>query len=157
MVFELARASGGAGMVGGQVIDIESTGKKIDQSQLETRHRAKTGELLLVAIRAGARMGGASPQDDQMKRLTTYGRALGLAFQIVDDVLDITADLQTLGKDPGSDREAGKTTFVDLLGVDGARARARQVMQEGIDALAPFGERAEALRGLGRYTVERDR
>ncbi len=155
VVFELARASGAVGMVGGQVIDIEATGKKIDQSHLETLHRAKTGELLLAAIRAGARMGGAT--DDQMERLTTYGRALGLAFQIVDDVLDITADLATLGKDPGSDREAGKTTFVDLLGVDGARARARQVMQEGIDALAPFGARAEALRALGRYTVERDR
>jgi geranylgeranyl diphosphate synthase, type II len=155
VVFELARASGAVGMVGGQVIDIEATGKKIDQSHLETLHRAKTGELLLVAIRAGARMGGASA--DQLERLTTYGRALGLAFQIVDDVLDITADLATLGKDPGSDREAGKTTFVDLLGVDGARTRAREVMQEGIDALEPFGARAEALRALGRYTVERDR
>jgi farnesyl diphosphate synthase len=92
-----------------------------------------------------------------MERLTAYGRALGLAFQIVDDVLDITADLQTLGKDPGSDREAGKTTFVDLLGVDGARARAQAVMDDGIAALAPFGAKADALRALGRYTVERDR
>src|SRR5262249_48256222 len=115
----------------------------------------KTGELLLVSVRAGARLGGADPA--ALERLTVYGRALGLAFQIVDDVLDITADLQTLGKDPGSDREAGKTTFVDLLGVDGARARAQQVMKDGIDALAPFGARAEALRALGRYTVERDR
>jgi geranylgeranyl pyrophosphate synthase len=118
-------------------------------------HRAKTGDLLLVSIRAGARMGGAN--DEQLEQLTVYGRALGLAFQIVDDVLDITADLQTLGKDPGSDREAGKTTFVDLLGVDGARKRAREVMDEGIHALEPFGARAEALRALGRYTVERDR
>src|SRR5207253_10725676 len=118
-------------------------------------HHAKTGELLLVSVRAGARMGGATA--DQLERLTLYGRALGLAFQIVDDVLDITADLATLGKDPGSDREAGKTTFVDLLGIDGAKSRARSVMQEGIDALAPLGPRAEALRALARYTVERDR
>jgi geranylgeranyl diphosphate synthase, type II len=155
VVFELARASGAVGMVGGQVIDIEATGKKITIAELEALHRAKTGELLLVAVRAGARMGGASPAD--VERLSVYGRALGLAFQIVDDVLDITADLATLGKDPGSDREAGKTTFIDLLGADGARARARQVMDEGIAVLAPFGARAEALRALGKYTVDRDR
>ncbi|HEX9102143.1 MAG TPA: farnesyl diphosphate synthase [Polyangia bacterium] len=155
VVFELARAAGAVGMVGGQVIDIEATGKKISVDELEALHRAKTGELLLVAVRAGARMGGADAA--AMERLTAYGRALGLAFQIVDDVLDITADLQTLGKDPGSDREAGKTTFVDLLGVDGARARAQAVMDEGLAALAPFGARADALRALARYTVERDR
>jgi geranylgeranyl diphosphate synthase type II len=155
VVYELARASGAVGMVGGQVIDIEATGKKISIEELEVLHRAKTGELLLVAVRAGARMGGADAA--AMERLTVYGRALGLAFQIVDDVLDITADLQTLGKDPGSDREAGKTTFVDLLGIDGARARAKTVMDDGIAALAPFGIKAEALRALARYTVERDR
>jgi len=157
VVFELARASGAVGMVGGQVIDIEATGKKISVGELEVLHRAKTGELLLVAIRAGARMGGAASDGEPMERLTVYGRALGLAFQIVDDVLDITADLATLGKDPGSDREAGKTTFVDLLGVAGAKKRAGEVMDEGIFALSPFGARAEALRALGRYTVERDR
>jgi len=155
VVFELARASGAVGMVGGQVIDIEATGKKIAVEELERLHHAKTGELLLVAVRAGARMGGADAK--AMEALTVYGRALGLAFQIVDDVLDITADLATLGKDPGSDREAGKTTFVDLLGVDGAKARARAVMDEGIRALEPFGAKAEALRALARYTVERDR
>jgi geranylgeranyl diphosphate synthase type II len=155
VVYELARASGAVGMVGGQVIDIEATGKKSTIEELELLHHAKTGELLLVAVRAGARMGGADA--DAMERLTVYGRALGLAFQIVDDVLDVTADLATLGKDPGSDREAGKTTFVDLLGVDGARARAKAVMDQGIQALQPFGERAESLRALARYTVERDR
>jgi geranylgeranyl diphosphate synthase type II len=155
VVFELARASGAAGMVGGQVIDIEATGKKITSAELEILHRAKTGELLLVAVRSGARMGRAT--SDALERLTVYGRALGLAFQIVDDVLDITADLATLGKDPGSDREAGKTTFVDLLGVEGARARAHQVMDDGIAALAPLGAAAEALRALARYTLDRDR
>jgi geranylgeranyl diphosphate synthase type II len=155
VVFELARASGAVGMVGGQVIDIEATGKKISIEHLEQLHHAKTGELLLVSVRAGARMGGATA--DGLERLTVYGRALGLAFQIVDDVLDITADLATLGKDPGSDREAGKTTFVDLLGIDGARARAKTVMDEGIAALAPLGEKAEALRALAHYTVQRDR
>jgi geranylgeranyl diphosphate synthase type II len=155
VVFELARAAGAAGMVGGQVIDIEATGKSLTVEELEALHRAKTGELLLVSVRAGARLGGAS--DDDLARLDTYGRALGLAFQIVDDVLDVTADLATLGKDPGSDRAAGKRTFVDLLGIEGAGARARAVMAEGIAALAPLGERARPLEALGRYTVERDR
>jgi geranylgeranyl diphosphate synthase type II len=155
VVFELARASGALGMVGGQVIDIEATGRQITVEELEVLHHAKTGELLLVSVRAGARMGGADAP--AMERLTVYGRALGLAFQIVDDVLDITADLATLGKDPGSDRAAGKTTFVDLLGVDGARARARQVLGDGVAALEPFGTRADALRALARYTLERDR
>ena len=155
VVFELAQASGAVGMVGGQVIDIEATGKKSDLAALERLHRAKTGELLLVSVRSGARMGRASAAE--LESLTVYGRALGLAFQIVDDVLDITADLATLGKDPGSDREAGKTTFVDLLGVDGSKTRARAVMEEGLRALESFGPRAEALRALGKYTVERDR
>src|SRR6185369_16625405 len=101
VVFELARAAGAGGMVGGQVIDIEATGKPIDVAGLERLHRAKTGELLLVSVRAGARMGRAKPAE--LEALTVYGRALGLAFQIVDDVLYITADLATLGKDPGSD------------------------------------------------------
>jgi geranylgeranyl diphosphate synthase type II len=151
--FELSRAAGAVGMVGGQVMDIEATGKKVDIARLEALHRAKTGELLLVAVRAGARMGRAS--EDDLMRLTVYGRALGLAFQIIDDVLDATADLATLGKDPGSDRAAGKTTFIDLFGAEGARRRAGEVMQEGLSALEPFGARAEALRALGRYTLER--
>jgi len=152
---ELGRAAGAAGMVGGQVIDIESTGKRVTVEELEKLHHAKTGQLLLVSVRAGARMGGATADD--LARLDAYGRALGLAFQIVDDVLDATADLATLGKDPGSDRAAGKTTFVDLLGPDGARARAREVMAQGARAIAPLGERARPLVALGDYTVDRDR
>ena len=155
VLFELARAAGAEGMVGGQVLDVDATGKRPTVAELIALHHAKTGELLLVSVRAGARIGGASA--DQLEQLTVYGRALGLAFQIVDDVLDVTADLATLGKDPGSDREAGKTTFVDLLGVDGAMTRARQVMDEGIAALAPFGSHAAPLVALGRYTVDRDR
>jgi len=153
VVYELGRAAGAIGMVGGQVIDIEATGKKVDIATLEQLHRAKTGELLLVSIRAGARMGKGS--DEDLEKLSVYGRALGLAFQIIDDVLDATADLATLGKDPGSDKKAGKTTFIDLLGADGARKRAEHVMNEGLDALESLGARAEALRALGRYTLER--
>jgi geranylgeranyl diphosphate synthase type II len=155
VLFELARAAGAEGMVGGQALDVAATGGRPTLDELERLHRKKTGDLLLCAVRAGARVGGAS--EAQLECLTAYGRALGLAFQIVDDVLDVTADLATLGKDPGSDREAGKTTFVDLLGVDGARRRSREVMDAGLAALGPLGSSAEPLRALARYTVDRDR
>jgi geranylgeranyl pyrophosphate synthase len=155
VAFELAAAAGAVGMVGGQVIDIESTGRRMTVEELERLHRAKTGELVLVSVRTGARLGNASVEE--LERLTVFGRALGLAFQIIDDVLDVTEDLATLGKDPGSDREAGKTTFVDLLGVDGARARAREVMSAGRAALAPLGAAAAALRAVGDYVLNRDR
>lgn len=150
---ELAAAVGAAGMVGGQVIDVESTGKPVDLALLRRLHGKKTGALLRVSVCGGARLGGAD--EAAVASLRTYAEALGLAFQIVDDVLDVTADLKTLGKDPGSDREAGKTTYVDLLGVEGAGRHAREVMDAGLAALAPLGDRAEPLRALGRYTVER--
>lgn len=150
---ELASASGAAGMVGGQVIDVEATGQKVDVALLRRLHGKKTGALLSVSVCAGARLGGADPES--LARLRIYAEALGLAFQIVDDVLDVTADLQTLGKDPGSDKEAGKTTYVDLLGVEGAQAHAQQVMSDGLAALEPLGAAAEPLRALGRYTVDR--
>ncbi len=150
---ELAAASGAAGMVGGQVIDIEATGTKVELELLRRLHAKKTGALLAVSVCAGARLGGAD--DNAVAALRTYAEALGLAFQIIDDVLDVIVDLQTLGKPPGSDQAAGKTTYVDLLGIDGARRHADQVMAAGIAALAPLGEAAEPLRALGRYTVER--
>ena len=154
VIAELAAAAGAAGMVGGQVIDIEATGNKVELELLRRLHAKKTGALLAVSVCAGARLGGAD-DESAVAALRTYAEALGLAFQIVDDVLDVTADLQTLGKDPGSDQAAGKTTYVDLLGIDGARRHADQVMTAGIAALAPLGASAEPLRALGRYTVER--
>ncbi|HMU37817.1 MAG TPA: polyprenyl synthetase family protein [Pseudomonadota bacterium] len=153
LVRELAFAAGSPGMVGGQVLDVEATGKRVDLAHLQTLHSMKTGALFDVSLRGGARLGGAN--HEQLASIRTYAQALGLAFQIVDDVLDVTQDLAQLGKDPGSDREAGKTTYVDLLGVEGAMARARQVMADGIAALAPLGEQADPLRRLGQYTVER--
>jgi geranylgeranyl diphosphate synthase type II len=154
-VVELARAAGSAGMVGGQVIDVAATGQRVDLDHLRRMHGMKTGALLTASVRLGALFGGAAPAT--LEALTRYGEALGLAFQIIDDVLDITADLATLGKDPGSDQAAGKTTFVDLLGVDGARERARAVMGEGLAAIAGLSEAAEPLRALAGYTIERDR
>jgi geranylgeranyl diphosphate synthase type II len=150
---EMAAAVGAAGMVAGQVLDIEATGKPVDLAALRRLHGKKTGALLAISVCAGALIGGAD--EDLVARLRLYADALGLAFQIIDDVLDVTADLQTLGKDPGSDRAAGKTTYVDLLGIDGARRHARDVMSVGIAELASLGSAAEPLRALGRYTIER--
>jgi geranylgeranyl diphosphate synthase type II len=157
VVAAIGRAAGAAGMVGGQIIDIEYTGKPVDLERLRGIHKKKTGALLSVSVWAGARLGGALPGKGRLEGLTRYADALGLAFQIIDDVLDITQDLATLGKDPGSDREKGKTTYVDLLGIDGARQRAEQVMADGLAALTPLelGAFAEPLIALGRYTLER--
>lgn len=152
----LARAAGAAGMVGGQAIDFGATGQKVDLETLRHLHGLKTGALLSVALCAGARL--ASPAPAFLQHLARYGEALGLAFQIIDDVLDVTADLATLGKDPGSDREKGKTTYVDLLGVDGARAHAGTVMEAGLQPLLSLGlsgEGVQALQALAHYTLSR--
>ncbi len=150
---ELSYSAGSPGMVGGQVVDVEATGKPVDLALLKGLHAMKTGALFDVSLRGGARLGGAAVEE--LAAIRSYAQALGLAFQIVDDVLDVTQDLAQLGKDPGSDKEAGKTTYVDLLGVEGAMTQARKVMDEGIAALAPFGAHAEPLRALGNYTVDR--
>jgi len=151
----LSQAAGAAGMVGGQVIDIESTGRPIDLETLRKIHRKKTGALLSISVWAGARLGGAVPGSDALVRLRRFADALGLAFQIIDDVLDVSQDLATLGKDPGSDRRQGKTTYVDLLGIEGARRHAEQVMSEGLEAIAPLDASAEPLHALARYTIHR--
>lgn len=155
VVAALGRAAGVTGMVAGQVIDIEATGKPVDLALLQRIHRRKTGALLSVSVWMGARLGGAQVDSDALARLTTYADALGFAFQIIDDVLDVTQDLATLGKDPGSDKAKGKTTYVDLMGIDGARQHAAEVMNGGLHALATLGECAEPLRALARYTLER--
>jgi len=152
----LARASGAAGMVGGQAIDFSATGQKVDLQMLRHLHGLKTGALLSVSLCAGARL--ASPAPAFLQHLAGYGEALGLAFQIIDDVLDVTADLATLGKDPGSDREKGKTTYVDLLGVEGARAHAEAVMTAGLQpllSLGSLGSGVQVLQALSHYTLTR--
>lgn len=153
VVSMLAQAAGAAGMVGGQVIDFSATGQQVNVDTLRRLHRLKTGALLSVSLCAGARLAGPSPA--VLDGLRHYGEALGLAFQIIDDVLDVTADLATLGKDPGSDAEKGKTTYVDLLGVDGARRHARDVMDAGLAAIMGLGASVTPLRALANYTVDR--
>ena len=150
---QLASACGTRGLIGGQVEDLETEGRPATPEGLERIHRAKTGALLLAAVRGGAMIGGASPRE--LGQLTRYGEALGLAFQIVDDVLDATGSRQQLGKTPGKDRAAGKATYVGIHGLEPARRRARQLLDEALEAVAAFAARGAALETLARAIVER--
>jgi len=153
VIATLARAAGSYGMVGGQVVDMESEGKDIDFPTLEYIHTRKTGALILAALQCGGLIGGADA--GAMAALTRYGELAGLAFQVADDILDIVGDQQTLGKDIGSDQARGKATYPALLGLDEARQRAAELRDLAIAALEPLGGRAEILRQIARYIVDR--
>jgi len=149
----LANASGAAGMVGGQVVDMESEGKQITQAELEYIHRHKTGALIRAALEMGGVIGGAS--DDELTALRAYGEAAGLAFQVADDILDIVGDQEELGKDVGSDQERGKATYPALIGLEGAREYAQDLRQRALDALEIFDDKANPLREIACYIVDR--
>ena len=150
----LADAAGIEGMVGGQVIDLDSEGKQIDLATLEALQRGKTAALLIAACVMGARLAGATPAQEQAAR--TFGEGIGLSFQIIDDILDVTADAAKLGKPVGSDAENEKTTYVSLLGLDAARRLAQQRTAEAVEALAVFGADADSLRQLAEALLHRD-
>jgi len=153
----LARAAGSQGMAGGQAIDLASVGLALDEAQLREMHRLKTGALLQGSVEMGAACArGVAPAT--LDALRAYGAALGLAFQVVDDILDVTADSATLGKTAGKDAAADKPTYVSLLGLDGARAQASQLLDESLAALDRSGlADTEALRALATMVVDRDR
>jgi geranylgeranyl diphosphate synthase type II len=153
IIHRLSRAAGSLGMVGGQVVDMESEGEEIDLPTLEYIHTHKTGALILAAIEIGAIIGGAD--EKQHHALRRYGEAAGLAFQVADDILDIVADQSLLGKDVGSDEERGKATYPALLGLEGARQRARDLRDMAFEALEPFGEEARPLREIATYIIDR--
>ncbi len=153
VIHTLSRCAGSLGMVGGQVVDMESEGREVDFPTLEYIHTHKTGALILAAIQCGGLIGGGD--ETALKALTTYGEAAGLAFQIADDVLDIVGDQDTLGKDIGSDQARGKTTYPALLGIEEARARALELRDIAVNALEPFKEAAEPLRQIAHYIVDR--
>jgi farnesyl diphosphate synthase len=153
----LAIASGAAGMCGGQALDLAATGNgsTLSVQALERLHSLKTGALIRAAVRMGALCGGAS--DDELEHLDRYADALGLAFQVRDDILDIEGDSATLGKTAGKDVAQDKATFPALIGLDASRTRLDELRRTMDDALASFGERTSALAALGRMAIERDR
>lgn len=150
----LAAAAGTRGMVGGQAIDMGAVGREIDLSQLETMHALKTGAL----IRASVAMGGVSAggDEDQLAALDDYADAIGLAFQICDDVLDATGDSAKLGKHAGADAAHHKPSYASLLGAEAALDRARALRDDALAALSPFGERAALLREIAHYIIDRE-
>jgi geranylgeranyl diphosphate synthase, type II len=149
----LGEACGTLGLIGGQVMDLESEGRTIDAASLERLHRAKTGALLFACVRGGAILGGAGATE--LSGLERYAAAIGLAFQVVDDVLDATEDAARLGKTAGKDEAAKKATYVSVHGLEKARAMAAALRREALDALAPLGPRGELLGAIARLIVDR--
>ena len=149
----IARHAGSQGMVGGQVVDMESEGKEIDFPTLEYIHTHKTGALILASVKIGGLLGGGN--EAQITALTRFGGAAGLAFQVADDILDVVGNQAEMGKDVGSDQARGKATYPAMLGITQARQRARELCDLAVDALSPLGEGAEPLRRLAHYIVNR--
>ena len=153
VIQEVALAAGWFGMVGGQVVDIESEGKTPDEKRLNFIHTRKTGALITVSLRAGALLGGADA--DALDALTEYGRHVGLAFQIADDILNVEGDAQALGKGTGSDRSRGTLTYPALVGVETSKRVAAELVEKAVEDLRAFDERAEPLRRIAQFIVER--
>ncbi|MCL5775549.1 polyprenyl synthetase family protein [Limibaculum sp. FT325] len=155
LCLRLAQASGHAGMVGGQAIDLaaETATDPMGPDMVRKLQAMKTGALIEVSAEAGAIVGGADSA--QIGRIRAYARALGEAFQIADDLLDVTGTVEEVGKAVGKDAGAGKATFVDILGIEGARARADELVAQAAAELAPFGARAAHLVEAARFVVER--
>ena len=154
LLAELARTSGSLQLIAGQVADLEGEGRKVDVKQLRFIHECKTAALLTTAIRFGGM--SANVPAAKLRSLTDFGRALGLAFQVIDDILDVTQTSEKLGKSAGKDIAAQKATYPALLGLEGAREEARRLTAQAHTALKPLGRKAEALRGLADHLLERD-
>lgn len=154
MISALAKAAGDRGMVAGQAFDLAHVNRPLSLPELEAMHQHKTGALLIAAVELGYL---SSPVRDpaQLKALQQFGSAIGLAFQVQDDILDIEGNTDTLGKPQGADQALNKPTYPALLGMDGAKDKLAQLHQQAIDALVIFGERAQPLRALADYIVKR--
>ncbi|ODA39203.1 polyprenyl synthetase family protein [Desulfosporosinus sp. BG] len=153
IIREVAVAAGKVGMVGGQVADVAGEGKTLTLNEIEEIHKAKTGALLTVSARLGGILAGGT--EEQVKSLTNYAQALGLAFQIKDDILDVVGDSATLGKPAGSDLRQGKATYVSLLGLEGAEHQLHAQILKAQSAVKPFAEGAFFLSELAYYIEQR--
>ena len=151
----LARASGSEGMAGGQGIDLANVGKDLSLAQLQHMHGLKTGALIRAAVALGG-LSCSDVSDSLLADLDVYADKLGLAFQVIDDVLDCEQDTATLGKTAGKDEEANKPTYVKLLGLEGARTQATSLAEEAKAAVATYGDAAAALLGLADYVIKRN-
>lgn len=154
LVRELGQAAGARGMVAGQAMDLAAVSQQLSLPQLEQMHRHKTGALIEASVVMGGLSGG-SPTTRQLQALRTYAQAIGLAFQVQDDILDITVETDLLGKRQGADVERNKPTYVALLGLEGARRKAHELHDRALEALTTFDKRADHLRDLAAYIVER--
>ena len=153
VVKEVAHAAGTLGMIGGQVADIQAEGKSVDAATLEYIHRHKTAALIRCALQSGALLAGAS--SSALHAIGEAGAHLGLAFQIVDDILDVEGSLEDLGKTSGSDRRKKKVTYPEHFGLEASRLKAKSLIEEAKAALAPLGPRAEPIRALAGFIFER--
>jgi geranylgeranyl diphosphate synthase, type II len=153
IIKEISTASGVFGMIGGQVVDMESEGRDVDFPTLEYIHTHKTGALIRASVRVGALYARAGKR--QFTALTHYGEMVGLAFQIADDILDVTGTREETGKDVGSDIKKGKKTFPGFYGLEESRRRAKEVADKAVHALRDFDRKAEPLRELAKYIVNR--
>jgi farnesyl diphosphate synthase len=155
LILELARAAGPSGMAGGQMMDIAAETDDFDLQTVAKLQQLKTGALISFCLEAGAILGKVPPEG--RTHLRAYARDIGLAFQIADDLLDVEGDADKVGKQVGKDADAGKATFVSLLGVDRAREQARMLVDQAVGHLAGYGAEADLLRAIARYVIERDR
>ncbi len=151
---ELAKAAGAHGMVGGQMIDLESEDKQVSLEVLQKMDEGKTGALILAACRMGCILAGAG--EEQLQAADVYAKSIGLAFQIVDDLLDVTGDAALLGKNTGMDSQRGKSTYVSLLGIEKAKETVEQLTRTAINALSVFGEKGQELADFAVALASRD-
>ncbi len=155
MIEQLGQACGSKGMAGGQALDLEAEGREISSAELENIHIHKTGALIRASVMLAA-LSKPAIEHRQLSNLDHYAKAVGLAFQIQDDILDVEGDTETLGKPQGSDQARQKSTYPSLLGMDTAKSLARELVDRAVAALAEFDQRADTLRNLARYIINRN-
>ncbi|MGB5749641.1 MAG: polyprenyl synthetase family protein [Desulfobacterales bacterium] len=151
----VSKAAGYQGMIQGQMLDIASEGIKLSADELETMHRLKTGALIETSLACGALLGGADRR--QRDLINDYGRKIGLAFQVADDILNVEGNPELMGKAVGTDRQREKSTYPSVLGIQAAREFSKKLVQEALQAIETFDKQADPLRGIARYIIERRR
>ena len=155
LIHDISSAAGYFGMVGGQVMDVQSEGKEFDMATLQYIHSRKTGAMIITSVRAGAVLAGGDRR--QIDALTHYANQMGLAFQIADDILNVEGEEKRLGKRTGTDRDRGKATYPCLVGVVESHKKGQELLTEALEAISGFDGKAEPLRQIARHIVERDK